>query len=139
MKNQAPPVLPNLAIAPGASTPVATSGALAFSTTVQSVMVWRSGAWALLAPKTGLATLDFGAGTSDVALAVTGQAGIPAGAVVIASLSGATTADHSAEEHALEELDVVAGNVVAGVGFTIYGKTRNVALRGQWRVAWSWS
>jgi hypothetical protein len=71
----------------------------------------------------GTATLDFGAfpGASDASVAVTGQAGILAGSLVEAWLFPAATADHTADEHWVETIEVMAGNVVAGTGFTIYG------------------
>jgi hypothetical protein len=72
---------------------------------------------------TGLATLDFGAfpGASDASLAVTGQTGILSGSYVEAWLRPAVTTDHTADEHLVETIKVVAGNISAGVGFTIYG------------------
>lgn len=75
----------------------------------------------------GTATLDFGAfpGSSDTSLAITGQAGILSGSLVEAYLFPAATADHSADEHMVELLEVRAGNIVVGTGFTIYGVNRN--------------
>jgi len=71
----------------------------------------------------GTATLDFGAfpGASDASVAVTGQAAILAGSLVEAWLRMEATADHSADEHLVETIKVLAGNIVAGTGFTIYG------------------
>lgn len=71
----------------------------------------------------GTATLDFGAfpGASDASVAVTGQAAMVAGSVVNAWLRPVATADHSADEHWLETIRVMAGNILAGIGFTIYG------------------
>ena len=75
----------------------------------------------------GTATLNFGAfpGQSDASVAVTGQAGIVAGSLVEAWLRPVDSADHSADEHMLETLKVMAGNIVAGTGFTIYGFNTN--------------
>jgi hypothetical protein len=75
----------------------------------------------------GTAILDFGAfpGASDASVAVTGQAGIVSGSVVIAKLRPSATADHSADEHMLETLEVYAGNIVPGTGFTIYGVNKS--------------
>jgi hypothetical protein len=75
----------------------------------------------------GTAVLDFGAfpGTSDASVAVTGQAGIVSGSIVRAWIRPVATADHSADEHLLETMSVVAGNIVAGTGFTIYGINTN--------------
>jgi hypothetical protein len=71
----------------------------------------------------GTTTLDFGAfpGKSDASVAVTGQASIVSGSLVEAWIRPEATADHSADEHMVETLRVVAGNIVAGTGFTIYG------------------
>lgn len=75
----------------------------------------------------GTATLDFGAfpGASDASVAVTGQASIVAGSMVEAWLRPSATADHSADEHWVETIKVVAGNISAGTGFTIYGFNTN--------------
>jgi hypothetical protein len=88
----------------------------------------------------GVTTVDFGAlpGKTDASVAVTGQASIISGSSVRVSLRPTATADHSADEHWVEEMDVMAGNVSAGTGFTIYAKTRNRRLYGQWSVAWNW-
>lgn len=104
---------------------------------------------------TGTATLDFGAfpGASDASVAVTGQAAIVAGSLVEAWLRPIATTDHTEDEHMVETLKVVAGNIVAATGFTIYGfNTNNInepletnnrggrgtRLYGKWTVAWAW-
>lgn len=108
----------------------------------------------------GTATLDFGAfpGKSDTSVAVTGQTGIVAGSLVEAWLFPATTSDHSADEHIVETIRVVAGNIVGGTGFTIYGINTSqlyepvdvpwsdglhggigTRLYGQWNVGWVWT
>jgi len=70
----------------------------------------------------GTTTVNFGAfpGSFDTSVAVTGQAGIAAGSLVEAWLFPVATADHSADEHLVEPIKVIAGNIVAGTGFTIY-------------------
>ena len=74
----------------------------------------------------GTATLDFGAfpGSSDASVAVSAPS-ITGGSLVEAWIFPAATADHSADEHLVETIRVVAGNVQAGVGFTIYGFNTN--------------
>jgi hypothetical protein len=71
--------------------------------------------------------LDFGVfpGKSDASVAVVGQAGIVAGSTVNAWLRPIATADHSADEHVVETLAVYAKDIVAGTGFTIFGKNTN--------------
>lgn len=70
----------------------------------------------------GTTTIDFGAfpGSSDTSVAVAAPT-ILAGSLVEAWIFPAATADHSADEHIVETIKVFAGNVQAGVGFTIYG------------------
>lgn len=70
----------------------------------------------------GTTTIDFGAfpGKSDASVTVTGQGSITGTSLVEAWLFPSATADHSADEHMLETIRVVAGNVSAGTGFTIY-------------------
>jgi len=72
----------------------------------------------------GLTTIDFGAfpGSSDASLAITGQAGIDSASVVTAWLQPADTSDHTADEHRIETISVMAGNVIGGTGFTIYAQ-----------------
>ena len=69
----------------------------------------------------GTTTVDFGAfpGKSDTSVAVSAPS-IGAGSLVEAWIFPTATADHSADEHMVETIKVFAGNVQAGVGFTIY-------------------
>lgn len=91
---------------------------------------------------TGNTTLDFGAfpGSSDTSVAVTGQTGITTSSFVEAWLVPTATADHSADEHVVETIKVIAGNIVNGTGFTIYGVNtgNNSRIYGTWSVSWVW-
>ncbi len=71
---------------------------------------------------TGKTTIDFGAfpGKSDASINITGQAAILADSLIEAWIRPEATADHTADEHMVETLKVIAGNIVAGTGFTIY-------------------
>lgn len=108
----------------------------------------------------GTATLDFGAfpGMSDTVVQVA-QTSIGASSAVEAWIVPADTADHKADEHLVETLKVIAGNVAAGVGFTIYGVNisqtnepiatggiglnsntgKGTRLYGTWNVGWVWN
>ena len=100
--------------------------------------------------------------TRGWSFAVTGQATILAGSLVEAWIFPALTADHTADEHLLESFKVMAGNVVAGVGFTIYGVNtseiterplgvydaigsrgggagKGTRIYGKWNVGWVWN
>jgi len=78
----------------------------------------------------GTAVIDFGSfpGTTDANVVVTGQASIVAGSTVSAWIRPDATAIHSADEHvmACAMIDVVAGEIVAGTGFTIRAVARDL-------------
>ncbi len=88
----------------------------------------------------GTAILDFGAfpGTDTATVLVTGQAAIVAGSVVDAWIRPTENTDHTVDEQRLEELDIDADTIVAGTGFTIFGRARGTPVFGQFNVAWSW-
>lgn len=89
----------------------------------------------------GTATLNFGAfpGTTDTSVAVTGQSGILSGSAVEAYIAPVATAEHTADEHWVESIQVTAGNIVAGTGFTIYGRTTDSKrLYGNFNIGWVW-
>jgi hypothetical protein len=92
----------------------------------------------------GTATLNFGAfpGSGHATVAVTGQAAILANSLVEAWIFPATTADHSTDEHVVENLRVMASDIVAGTGFSIHGVCTTIGgdamAYGQWNVGWVW-
>ncbi len=100
-----------------------------------------SNAWTLISPAppvaSGVATVNFGAfpGASD-AQATVADPGVLAGSTVIAAIQPAATADHSADEHWVEEIAVRAGAIVAGTGFTIFARAGGAPLYGAWNVSW---
>lgn len=94
----------------------------------------------------GTATLDFGAfpGKTDAVVQVA-QTGISSSSFVEAWIVPAATVEHSADEHWVETIAVVAGNTSAGVGFTIFGKCTNQVINGlganlygRFNVGWVW-
>lgn len=99
---------------------------------------------------TGTTTINFGAfpGSSHATVSVTGQAGILTGSLVEAWIRPAATADHTADEHLVESIKVVASDIVQGTGFTIHAlntselvdpNKQGTLLYGQWSVAWAWN
>lgn len=114
----------------------------------------------------GTATIDFGAypGKADTSVTVA-QASILSASLVEAWIFPSATSDHSADEHWVDPPVIVAGNVSAGVGFTIYATTepgegprvdkrrnragenysesdqieRGPTYYGQYTVAWVWN
>lgn len=79
----------------------------------------------------GTTLLDFGAfpGASDAKIDVSFP-GIVAGSMLLVRINPTATADHTADEHLVEELEVFAGNIQAGVGFTVYGIHRPAVQPG---------
>jgi hypothetical protein len=75
----------------------------------------------------GVAIVDFGAfpGASDASVAVTGLSTILATSAVIVKVTPKASTDHTADEHWVESIDVCAGNIVVGTGFTIYARNTN--------------
>jgi hypothetical protein len=67
--------------------------------------------------------LDFGVfpGSSHASVAVTGQTAILSGSLVEAWIFPAATADHTADEHLVETLKVMAYDITPGAGFVIHG------------------
>lgn len=102
-----------------------------------------------MASNTGRAVIDFGdAGASDASVDVIQQTGIKPGAIVRAWMDRRATDDHSEDEHTVERFHVTAGNIVEGVGFTVYAVLTDQTIdaagaapmtTGQWAVAWEWS
>jgi hypothetical protein len=93
-------------------------------------------------PTYGTSTLDFGAapGTNQVELAVTGLTGITAGATPKVWINYEASPSHTADEQLLlsQFMNVMAGNVVAGTGFTIYAVAPYIRVSGEIKVRWSY-
>lgn len=88
---------------------------------------------------TGSATLNFGSapGTNFVSVAVTGQALITGSSKIKVYKSTQATATHNDYEHMIVPLELTAGSIVAGTGFTIYANT-NLRLSGTFNINWEW-
>ncbi len=105
----------------------------------------------------GSTTINFGSfpGTTDTTVSIS-DSNILSGSLVEAWVMPAATSDHSVDEHWLDPPKVIAGNVAAGVGFTIYGNANDTwggraatkqptpantdnLCYGAWAVAWCWN
>ncbi len=75
----------------------------------------------------GSAIVNFGAfpGSSDSSVIITGQIGILSNSIMQAWLMPIATSDHSSDEHLLEPIKVLAGNIVPGSSFTVYALNNN--------------
>lgn len=74
----------------------------------------------------GNTTINFGAfpGATDAYVDITGQTSILAGSIVRAWIRVESSADHSADEHWADPPEIVAGSIIAGTGFRIYGRVK---------------
>ena len=89
----------------------------------------------------GSMVFDFGSAlrTTTATQSVTGEASILAGSLVEAFLMPAATADHSVDEHVMEDLTFAVVAVTAGVGFTVRGVCRLGHTWGRFTVGWVWN
>ena len=68
----------------------------------------------------GTSEVDFGSGAVMATVTVTGQTAILSGSLVQCWITPIATTDHSAQEHLVEDIKVMASDIVAGTGFTIW-------------------
>lgn len=103
---------------------------------------WCTGtAWLEAAHKSGSAIIDFGTAAGGNTLAsvdVVGQTDIQATSSVRAWMMVDSTADHNDTEHLLAPISLRAGNIVPGVGFTIYAVSEWMLTR-TFKVRWEWT
>lgn len=123
-------------------------GALVWSSITNNVLVWNGTQWGSIAGSAG-ATSTIGQGVItfgvngnlfEASLVITGQAGILSTSFVNANIlvAGSTgSPGHMADEHAFEPINVTAGAIVAGTGFTIFA-TCPTPLFGAYNVEWFW-
>jgi hypothetical protein len=83
----------------------------------------------------GTTTVDFGTGTQDASVFVSAPA-ITGTQLVEAWVLPATTASNTVDDHWVEDLEIMAGNVVAASGFTIYAKCQTLMAHGIYNIAW---
>jgi hypothetical protein len=88
----------------------------------------------------GTVTADFGIapGKSYMEIPVTGQTGIEASSIVITEKSIVPTADHTLQDIIVTDLDISVGNIVPGVGFTIYILSKIGRITGQYVLKYVW-
>ena len=94
-----------------------------------------------MANNTGVATIDFGTGSNEASVAVTGQVNVSATSKAEAWVMGDdTSVDHSASDHKYFPVfaALTCGTPEAGVGFSIHARTAH-KLTGTWTVRWVWA
>ena len=94
--------------------------------------------------QTGTAIIDFGAppGTNIASIVITGQTAIVAGSLVEAWMMSDSTAvgavGHNEPEHRIVPIKLTCGDIVPGVGFTIWAET-DWRLTSTFQVRWVWN
>ena len=83
----------------------------------------------------GTATINFGAKATDTSVFVSAPS-ITGSQLVEAWLFPAATASNTADNHWFDDIELIAGNVQAGSGFTIYAKCRTGFAHGAFNAAW---
>lgn len=83
----------------------------------------------------GTTTIDFGAKATDASVTVS-EPSITGTQLVEAWIFPAATASNTVDNHWVDGIKVVAGNVQAGVGFTIYAKVDQGLAHGVFNVGW---
>lgn len=87
----------------------------------------------------GTTTVSFGGKATDTLVEVPGQVEILAGSLAEAWVFPSATDSNTADNHWVDDIEVVAGNVQAGVGFTIYAKCRTGFAHGEFSIGWVWN
>jgi len=96
-----------------------------------------------MAFNTGEVTIDFGShpGNNEASVTVTGQTAISATSKAESFvMADDTTTDHTADDHRWlgQFVSFTCSNPVAGVGFTIYGRSIH-KMTGQFKLKFVWS
>lgn len=78
---------------------------------------------------TGSGTVDFGTGSTTTTTQVSAPE-IEAGQKVEAWLVPIDSANNTADNHWIEDLHIMAGPAVPGVGFTVYAKCNTLMAHG---------
>ena len=94
-----------------------------------------------MASTTGHATASFGSIGSflnSTTVVITGQTGITDVSFVEAWLNIRATAEHSVDEIIFDPIEVRAGNIVPGTGFTIYCNMLDGSAYGNYVIDWVW-
>lgn len=83
----------------------------------------------------GTTTVNFGSGSTDATATVSAPS-ITGGQLVEAWIFPAATATNTVDNHWVDDIKVIAGNVQAGVGFTIYAHCKTGFAHGTYTVGY---
>tara|TARA_R110000851_G_scaffold106820_3_gene226477 strand:- start:1186 stop:1494 length:309 start_codon:yes stop_codon:yes gene_type:complete len=85
----------------------------------------------------GLAILDFGSGSQNAEIIITGQTQIASDSFITAEVRLEATSMHDIDDFIIDPIRVMVKNLVAGVGFTIQGRMDNGVTNGTYNVNWN--
>jgi hypothetical protein len=86
--------------------------------------------------KSGTAQLNFGNGNKVATVVVTGVSSALTTSRVMAQMRIEATASHLVDDLLIDPIRTVVKDLVAGVGFTIYGEMDNAQANGLYKVDW---
>ena len=93
-----------------------------------------------MASGTGTVTVNFGTGKAEAKATITGLTSITTTSLVEAWVGGDnSTADHSSDEHMLEEFICWPANLVNAVGFDVYVRPTKGICKGQYKINYVWN
>ena len=84
----------------------------------------------------GTAVLDFGDGSTEAEVVVTGITEVLSTSVILATTRIEATVDHSEDDLLIDPIRTVVKSLVVGEGFTIYGAMDNARTNGLYKVDW---
>lgn len=96
---------------------------------------FRTPITSLHSEKKGSATLDFGSGEYQASVTITGLTWIRNDSTVLASIAAVNSTDHRREDAVMEGITCYVGNIIEGVGCTIYANAP-LGTFGTYTVCW---
>lgn len=87
----------------------------------------------------GTAIINFGARETQASVTVTGQTSIASGSLVEGWLAVEAVGNTTTDDCILEPIQIRAGAVVAGTGFTLYATCLSGFAHGQYKINWVWN
>jgi hypothetical protein len=90
----------------------------------------------LSSPVKGIATVDFSTGLKTSEVVITGLPFIDASSVISVNLRIEATVDHPVDDLIVDPVEVLAKDIVNGVGFTIVCNMPQGKGRGLYKINW---
>ena len=87
-------------------------------------------------PISGTSQLDFGSGNKTAEVVVSSVSTVLNSSRVMATMRIEATANHPIDDLQIDPIRVGVKNLIAGIGFTIYGEMDNAPANGLYEVDW---